>query len=233
MKKRLWSLFGKAAGILGALCAIAGFLVAIPSICAVADLLGLFDFGLDNYGDLESNGGWVLLFLLAVLLVFGLLWAAFNRLERWADRKFSAIYERERQKAKQEAEERRRAQEAEYQARLAAMTPEERRRHDEELERDRKRRQEEEEREKMITLLAIQRVGEEKIRAAQARAAGLAGAAVSSDRSRMHDDLDAVARAMEITRKYGPDWKGYDAEAPGPDPESYGPDPETYPTDIW
>ena len=43
-----------------------------------------------------------------------------------------------------------------------------------------------------------------------------------------HDDLDAVQRAIDISRRYGDDWKGYDPEAPGPDPESF---PDS--NDIW
>lgn len=51
-----------------------------------------------------------------------------------------------------------------------------------------------------------------------------------------HNELDAVARAIEITRSYGMDWTGYDAEASGPSPDAYSPpgyDPEAYTGDIW
>lgn len=34
-----------------------------------------------------------------------------------------------------------------------------------------------------------------------------------SESDRMHDDLDAVQRAMRITEQYGEDWKGYDPES--------------------
>ena len=54
------------------------------------------------------------------------------------------------------------------------------------------------------------------------------GSGSYSSSSSMHDDLDAVQRAMKITRTYGEDWKGYDPEAPGPDPESF---PNS--SDIW
>ena len=52
---------------------------------------------------------------------------------------------------------------------------------------------------------------------------------------RLHDDLDAVRHAMDISKEYGEDWIGYDAEAPISDVEALGPDPESFPdsSDIW
>lgn len=54
---------------------------------------------------------------------------------------------------------------------------------------------------------------------------------------KMHDELDAVGRAMEITRTHGMDWTGYDPEASVPNPDAYssppGYDPEAYTGDTW
>lgn len=211
MKKRLWALLRDAAMISAFLCAISCFLLVLVFICGVVEALGLYHFGLLNDGD-----SWVMVTILSILLVFRLLQTAFNRLADWAGRKRDEIDERERREAKrrQEAEQQAReakyrAWEAEYEAKQAAMPPEER-------ERQRKKIQEEIRQEKLIPLLAIQRVAENKGPAAGA----------SPDRSQLHDELDAVARAHEITKTYGLDWQGYDPEAPGPDPESSS-------GDIW
>ena len=179
------------------LCAISCFLLALVLICGVVESLGLYHFGPLSEGD-----SWVIITILPILLVFRLLQTALNRLADWAAKR--------RQEAEQQAREAKyRAWEAEYEAKQATMPPEER-------ERQRKKIQEEIRQEKLIPLLAIQRVAENKGPAAGA----------SPDRVQLHDELDAVARAHEITRTYGLDWQGYDPEAPGPDPESSS-------GDIW
>lgn len=64
---------------------------------------------------------------------------------------------------------------------------------------------------------------------------GSYGSGYGSDWNRINDDLDALRHAGEITKTYGEDWIGYDAEAPIHDVEALGPDPESFPdsSDIW
>lgn len=106
------------------LCAISCFLLALVLICGVVESLGLYHFG-----PLGEGGRWVMAAILPILLVFGLLRAAFNRLAEWAGRKRDEIDERERREAKRQAREAKyQAWVAEYEAKRAAMPPEERER---------------------------------------------------------------------------------------------------------
>lgn len=77
------------------LCAISCFLLALVLICGVVESLGLYHFG-----PLSEGGRWVMAAILPILLVFGLLRAAFNRLAEWAGRKRDEIDERERRGGK-------------------------------------------------------------------------------------------------------------------------------------
>ena len=169
--------------------------------------------GLGGLGILAFFGGYfgaalalVLLGVFACVLVIPLSKIE-EKYERLKEQKEREKKEKEWEKQRKEREERDARWMAERQAMLDAMTPEERQRYEEKLWREAEADRAKREAEKRLVL------GAEDYARISARASSiLSGGSSGGCDHAMHDELDAVDRARQITEIYGDDWKGYDPD---------------------
>lgn len=146
---------------------------------------------------------------MAGVLVFGLFALGVGFLKNLAETKVEEYEQlgkqRKEEKEKKKLEESLARWRAEEQARLDAMTPEQRRAYE--------FRQEEEARIRRAAEAAPLVLGAEDYARIAARASSImSGESGGGCDHALHDELDAAARAQRITETYGDDWKGYDPD---------------------